>query len=201
MCGRCLEPSISNRRTDRAVLYALRAYRAVRCGRVSITIRLLPVASIGKDRGVAEDPSAWRCGRSPQALSGVPYKAPMRESSPGGSYGTASRGRPLRPEAFPYEVRLSARVVRCAIRLSFAAGVVCSTSQQRERRCLATWSVVWVHDSLSSVVALSSAVRLAGSDTIGQCPPRMRWMVQVGWLRSAATCGGRSSSSFVMLAM
>jgi DNA-binding transcriptional LysR family regulator len=29
----------------------------------------------------------------------------MRESSPGRSYGTASRGRPLRPEVFPYEVQ------------------------------------------------------------------------------------------------
>jgi hypothetical protein len=31
----------------------------------------------------------------------------MRESSPGGSYGTASRGGPLRAEVFPDEVRLA----------------------------------------------------------------------------------------------
>src|ERR1019366_1695659 len=56
-------------------------------------------------QGLAEDPSTWRCGRCRRRLSGVPYRAPLRESSPGGSYGTASRGRPLRPEVFPYEVR------------------------------------------------------------------------------------------------
>jgi hypothetical protein len=37
-------------------------------------------------------------------LPGVPYRAPMRESSPGRSYGTASRGRPRRPEVCLYEV-------------------------------------------------------------------------------------------------
>jgi hypothetical protein len=33
----------------------------------------------------------------------------MRESSPGGSYGTASHGRAVQPMAFPYEVRRSGR--------------------------------------------------------------------------------------------
>jgi hypothetical protein len=36
----------------------------------------------------------------------------MRESSPGGSYGTASRRRPLRPEVFPYEVRHLTQLAR-----------------------------------------------------------------------------------------
>jgi integrase/recombinase XerD len=57
------------------------------------------------------------------------------------------------------------------------------------------------HDWLGSAVASSSAVRSAGWDTIGQCPPRMRWTVQEGSLWSAATSGGRSSSPSAMLAM
>jgi hypothetical protein len=50
----------------------------------------------------------------------------MRESSPGGSYGTASHGRAVRPEAFPYEGRLAGLglgAVRAALYVD-PAGVV-----------------------------------------------------------------------------
>jgi catechol 2,3-dioxygenase-like lactoylglutathione lyase family enzyme len=41
----------------------------------------------------------------------------MRESSPGGLYGTLSRRRPLRPEVFPYEIPLVQHVVGGGIML------------------------------------------------------------------------------------
>lgn len=37
----------------------------------------------------------------PAVSGGVPYDAPLRECSPGGSYGTASRVHPSRPAVFP----------------------------------------------------------------------------------------------------
>src|ERR1017187_3819006 len=59
--------------------------------------RLEPSVKTGCCRG----PFRLAAEGARRRLSGVPYRAPMRESSPGRSYGTASRGRPLRPEMFP----------------------------------------------------------------------------------------------------
>lgn len=62
--------------------------------------RLEPLVKTGCRRG----PFRLALRKNPKASVWVPQRAPMRQSSPGRSYGTASRGRPLRPEVFPDEV-------------------------------------------------------------------------------------------------
>ena len=54
--------------------------------------------AIGKDRVLHRTPSAWRCGRTRRRLSGVPDRAPMRESSPAGLTGRPLAGVPSDPE-------------------------------------------------------------------------------------------------------
>ena len=57
------------------------------------------------------DAVAWTSGgshdESATGSQGVPVVLPVREGSPGGSYGTVAEGHPLCPAVFPTGVRLA----------------------------------------------------------------------------------------------
>jgi hypothetical protein len=84
---------------------------------VAVIVVAAVVVSVGMRRRIEAAaelaiPSAWRCGRTRRRLSGVPCRAPMRESSPGQVLRNGLSRASLRPEVFPDEVRHLTQLAR-----------------------------------------------------------------------------------------